>query len=102
LEVELEAAVVAHSVPDEPRGQAVVAGRPALTQCLDRGVGGGGALGRRLEGVLAPSRVHLFDAPRPAGEEGRRRRHAVTEGTRPTTVPRAMARARNRWGWGFE
>ena len=69
-------AVARVRVADEPRGEAVVARRAAVAQRVDRGVGRGRVLARRLEGLVAPVGVDRVDVPGAAGEEGGRVGHA--------------------------
>ena len=62
--------------PHQPRGEPVVARRAALAQRVDRGVGGGHVLARRLVGLVAPVGVDRVDVPGAAGEQGGRGCHS--------------------------
>ena len=105
---------------DQPRGHAVVAGRAAIVQPLDRRVGRLGVRGGGLERLIAPARLHAARAAMGrargsrAGSVGRlgsgwcghrqsvsaalvRRRNASEH-----RLARVKTRRYKHWGWGFE
>ena len=77
---------------DQPRGEAVVAGRAALAQRVQRHVGGLGGAGRAARTRRRASGVDLLGLPGTAGEDAGRRRPRDTPyadaGIGPATVSR--------------